>query len=100
MNDVCLHLLAAPEIEEQLLDHLLLSTVGKTFTSARAASHGGHQLGLDPREQVLGRGDAVLVQVILESGGARVLIEELREGLPGAGIRYWITPLLGEGQIG
>lgn len=100
MTDVCLHLLAAPEIEEQLLDRLLLNTAGNTFTSARVASHGGQLSGLDPREQVLGRGDAILVHVLLEDGEARALIEELREQLSGAGIRYWITPLLGEGRIG
>lgn len=100
MNDVCLHLLATPEIEEQLLDQLLLISVIKTFTSARAASHGGHLLGLDPREQVLGRGDAVLVQVLLDAGDARDLIEDLRARLPGAGVRYWLTPVLAQGLIG
>jgi hypothetical protein len=100
MNDICLHLLAAPEIEEQLLDQLLLSTVSKTFTSTKAASHGGHIQGLDPREQVLGRGDAVLIQVLLDAEDARDLIEDLRRRLPSAGVRFWLTPLLGQGQIG
>ncbi len=100
MNDVCLHFLATPEIEEQLLDQLLLSSVSSTVTSVTAASHGNHLVGLSSREQVLGRGDAVLIQVLLDAGDAHELIEDLRRRLPGAGIRYWLMPLLGQGQIG
>jgi len=99
MTDVCLCLLVAPEIEEKVLDQLLISPVTTTFSSHPAASHGGHPASLDPREQVLGRGDAALIQVLLSAADAAVLLDELRQLFQGSGLRYWLSPVLTQGEI-
>ena len=99
MSDVCLTLLGSPEVEEKLLDHLLMNPVAKTFTSQPAASHGGHLSGLDPREAVLGRSDAVLVHVLVGKDDAERLVEDLRQSVTGSGVRYWLTPLLAQGEL-
>lgn len=99
MTDVCLSLLGAPELEENLLDHLLMSPAVATFTSQRIASHGGHPAELDPGEQVLGRGEAVLVLAVLDAADVERLLVELREAFAGSGLRYWQCPVLSQGEL-
>ncbi len=99
MADVCLSLLGAPELEEKLLDRLLMTPVIATFTSQSAASHGGHPAELDPTEQVLGRGHAVLVQAVLDESDAQALLADLCQVFAGSGLRYWLCPVLSQGEL-
>lgn len=100
MSLVCLSLLGAPALEEKLLDQLLQSPHDLTFTSQSCASHGGHSHdGLDVSEQVMGRGRAVLVQVLVPEAVARHLLADLKALFHGAGLRYWLTPVLEEGDL-
>lgn len=105
MNLVCLSLLGAPALEEKLLDQLLQSAHDLTFTSQSCASHGGHSDDghihgdLDASEQVLGRARAVLVQVLTPESIAQQLIADLGARFSGSGLRYWLTPVLEEGQL-
>ncbi len=99
MTDICLSLLVAPDIEEKVLDQLLLSPVITLFSSQPASSHGGHPADLDPSEQVLGRGAAVLIQVLLTDQDAEHVLGVLRELFTGSGLRYWLTPVLTQGEI-
>lgn len=100
MSLVCLSLLGAPALEEKLLDQLLQSPHDLTFTSHSCASHGGHGFdGLDVNEQVLGRARAVLVQVLVPETVARHLVADLKTLFSGSGLRYWLTPIIEEGDI-
>ncbi|NQD38265.1 DUF3240 family protein [Permianibacter sp. IMCC34836] len=99
MTDVCLFLLGAPELEEQLLDQLLLHPLIRTFTSQAIASHGVHPSELDASEQVLGRGDGVLIQAVLAGSDADALLTDLRRQLAGSKLRYWLCPVLTQGEI-
>lgn len=99
MTDLCLSLLAAPELEEKLLDCLLLNPVIETFASQVAASHGGHLTDLDANEQVLGRGDAVLIHVVLAADDLDAVIAELRKKFNGSKMRYWLCPVLMQGEM-
>lgn len=99
MADVCLYLLGAPELEEKLLDRLLMTPVIATFTSQNAASHGGHPAELDPGEQVLGRGRAVLVQAVLDERDAQALLADLQQVFAGSRLRYWLCPVLAQGEL-
>lgn len=100
MSLVCLSLLGSPALEEKLLDQLLRSPHDLTFTSQTCASHGGHSHdGLDPSEQVLGRARAVLVQVLVTETLARQLLQDLEALFSGSGLRYWLTPVIEEGQL-
>ena len=108
MSLVCLSLLGSPALEEKLLDQLLRSPHDLTFTSHSCASHGGHSQdghgghihgGLDASEQVLGRARAVLVQVLVPEALARQLLQDLEALFSGSGLRYWLTPVIEEGQL-
>jgi hypothetical protein len=50
-------------------------------------------------EQVTGRKRQVMFQVHAEYADARALFARLREDFPGAGLHYWVTPLIEAGPI-
>jgi hypothetical protein len=99
MINICLSLLGSPELEEKVLDHLLFSPHTQTFTSQACASHGGCTTDFDASEQVLGRANAVLIQVLLDSDKTEPLLDDLKRLFPGSGLRFWLTPVLQEGYL-
>ncbi len=99
MTEVCLYLLAAPELEEKLLDQLLMHPQLPNFVSQSASSHGGHLNDLDQSEQVLGRGNAVLIQVQLTLNDANDLINTLRGDFANSGVLFWVVPILTRGVL-
>ena len=52
-----------------------------------------------PAEQVLGRSDAVQVQILVTQEEMNQLLERLREEFRGTGLRYWASALAAEGEI-
>jgi hypothetical protein len=99
MSELCVTLLCPPPIEEKLLDLLLMSSATALFTSAPAAAHGLAHEELSQMEQVLGRAQAVQVQVIVPSTDKTRLFETLREQFSNTGLRYWVTPVLEAGEF-
>ena len=99
MTDVCLTLLCPPAVEEKLLDTLLMLSKALVFTSTPTAAHGLAIGGLSQAEQVMGRAEATQVQVIFPADYKDPLLAELREQLAGAGLRYWLTPVVEAGDI-
>lgn len=99
MTDLCLTLLCPPTAEEKLLDTLLMLSAALVFTSTPTAAHGLAMGGLSQAEQVMGRAEATQVQVILPSGDKDQLLDELRSQMAGAGLRYWLTPVVEAGDI-
>ncbi len=99
MSDLCLTLLCPPAVEEKLLDLLLMSPNANVFTSAPTAAHGMAFNNLNQTEQVLGRGFATQVQVIISSADKDALLGAIKSQLAGAGLRYWTTPVLDAGDI-
>lgn len=99
MTDLCLTLLCPPTAEEKLLDTLLMLSAALVFTSTPTAAHGLAMGGLSQAEQVMGRAEATQVQVILSSGDQDQLLDELRSQMAGAGLRYWLTPVVEAGDI-
>ena len=99
MTDLCLTLLCPPAIEEKLLDTLLMLSAGLVFTSTATAAHGLAIGGLSQAEQVMGRADATAVQVIFAAADKDQLLGQLRRQLAGAGLRYWVTPVIEAGNI-
>lgn len=98
MSPNLLILVAAPSLEEPLVDWLLEQEELPTFTSIPISGHGGTG-PLSVAEQVAGRRRQVMFHVLVDAASARALTEDLRVRFPGSGIRYWITPVLGEGVI-
>lgn len=99
MSELCLSILCPPAVEEKLLDLLLLSPNAAVFTSAPTAAHGLVFGELNQTEQVLGRAFATQIQVIIPSVGKPVLLGSIRAQFAGAGLRYWITPVIEAGEI-
>lgn len=98
MTELCLLLLAPRALEEKLLD-FLLSTPGLGACVSQPASRFGLDPALlNPREQVLGQGDALLAQVFVDAPQRDSLIAELREHFRGSGLRYWLLPVVARGE--
>jgi hypothetical protein len=99
MSRFCLVLLAAPSLEEKLLD-LLLDAVGdEVFTSIPTFSHGTSRGRLSSVEQVMGRSAAVQVQILVTEQDMTDLVQRLRDEFRGTGLRYWASALAAEGEI-
>jgi len=99
MSELCLTVLCPPAVEEKLLDLLLMSPNAAVFTSAPTAAHGLAFGRLNQTEQVLGRAFAVQVQVVFPDADKEALLGSLQEQFAGAGLRYWITPVVEAGEI-
>ncbi|MHB9117973.1 MAG: DUF3240 family protein [Burkholderiales bacterium] len=100
MSELCLTLLCPPAIEEKLLDLLLMSpNIVTVFTSTATAAHGLAHENLDETEQVMGRARATEVQVIFAAADKAALLEAIRRQFAGAGLRYWVTPVIEAGEI-
>lgn len=99
MSEFCVTLLCPPAIEEELLDLLLMSSTCTVFTSAPTAAHGLAHENLSQMEQVLGRAQAVQVQVIVPGDDKAPLLEALRRQFSNTGLRYWVTPVLETGEM-
>lgn len=99
MTSCCLTLLCTPELEEKLLDLLLVEPDITLFTSTSSFTHGLHPAQLDRLEKVLGRGHSVSIQLLMAQSHAADLLHRLRTSLAGAGIIYWLTPVLDAGEL-
>jgi Protein of unknown function (DUF3240) len=95
----CLVLLAPPSIEEKLVDLLLGSVGNEVFTSVPTFSHGTAHGRFSAIEQVMGRSAAVQMQIVLTEPEMSDLLERLRSGFRGTGLRYWASPLALEGEV-
>lgn len=99
MSELCLMLLCPPEVEERLLDLMLMLPSTTVFTSTPTAAHGLTHENMDQTEQVLGRARATQVEVIFAAGDKAALLEAIRQQFVGAGLRYWVTPVVESGEI-
>jgi hypothetical protein len=98
MDEVLLTIIATPAIEERLLDWLLGHDY-QGFTTLPCEGHGVLQDHLSAAERVAGRQNRVAFWVQLPQRRAAELVPELRAAFGGAGLHYWISPLLEGGPI-
>ncbi|MCB1874781.1 MAG: DUF3240 family protein [Chromatiales bacterium] len=100
MNDqVLLVLLVGPALEETLVDWLLLQQGLSGFTTAAASGHGSAQETLTLAEQVTGRSRRVMFHLHLDKAQAQSMLDQLRQEFSGAGLHYWMVPLLAAGHL-
>lgn len=99
MNPVLLILIAPPELEESLVDWLLARDELSGFTGQPAFGHSRAHGGFSLVEQVTGRQRRITYHVQTDEQTARTLLAALRADLAGAGIRYWLQPLIEAGRI-
>ena len=99
MSDQCLTLLCPPSVAEKLFDLILMSPNATVFTSAPAAAHNLPRGSFNQTERVLGRGFATQVQVIVADADKAALLAQIQQHFAGAGLRYWVTPVVEMGEI-
>jgi len=99
MNEQCLLvLIAPPPLEESLVDFLLEREGFSGFSLHQIDGSPAHGT-LSLAEQVTGRKRQVMFQVHAGLADARELVAQIRETFRGAGLHYWIAPLLEAGPI-
>lgn len=88
-----------PLLEEAMVDCLLAIEAAEGFSSLPVSAHGSEHDTLSLAEQVAGRQRQIRFQMYVPGQQLDVLIEKLKLNFSGAGIRYWVMPVLESGYI-
>ncbi len=100
MNELfLLTLIANPELEEPLVDWLLKYEARYGFTSSRIHGHSSRLEGLSLGEQVAGRKRQLRFQLCIDQETLNFLLGQLRVDFNACGIRYWVVPVMMEGEV-
>ncbi|HEY0721593.1 MAG TPA: DUF3240 family protein [Gammaproteobacteria bacterium] len=99
MSECLLAIVATPAIEESLVDWLLERKEISGFSSTHIDGHGSRHSDLSLAEQVAGRQRKVMFRVHADCDELRTLLSGLKQEFSGAGLHYWLMPLLEAGQI-
>lgn len=100
MNKDRLVIINAPSsLEEILVDCLLTLENEHGFTSLPVNVHHHENKGLSLKEQVTGRQQQICFQIHVDEAGAMLLLTRLKEEFTGAGIQYWVVPMLESAEI-
>lgn len=99
-NEQCLlAIVAVPALEETLVDWLLEREELSGFSSHPIDGHGTHASDLSLAEQVTGRQRKVAFHVHTDCVRITELLDSLKGDFRGAGLHYWVVPLLEAGHI-
>jgi hypothetical protein len=98
-QQVLITLTVPPSIEESVVDWLLQFNRHAGFTSQRASGHSSRQEGLNLAEQVAGRKEQIRFQMHIRPEELPRFMDTLRRDFAGAGLHYWVTPLLDTGHV-
>ncbi len=99
-DDVCLNLILARALRDELLDFLSEQPdVASGFTASDAAGHGTNAQLQTSAERVKGHADQVHVRIVLRSTDAHRLLDRLRISFAGSNLLYWMTPVTEFGII-
>lgn len=96
---VLVTLTVPPSLEESVVDWLLEFGEQPGFTSQLAYGHSSHLEGLNPIEQVFGRRKQVRFQLHIPHAELSGFLDRLRSDFAGAGLHYWVTPVLEAGHV-
>jgi len=97
---VCLTLIAARSLRDELFDYLSEQRdLVSGFTASDAAGHGPDVRLQTSAEQVKGHADDVMVRTVLQPQDAARLLERLKMAFAGSRIVYWIMPVSEFGVI-
>lgn len=88
-----------PSIEEAVVDCLLTIESEQGFSSLPVSSHDHRNEGLSLAEQVSGRQRKIRFQMYLAQHDLTVLLTKLRAEFDGAGITYWVLPVIDSGEV-
>lgn len=99
MSDTLLMLVAAPSLEEAMVDVLLTQINVSGFTSSQVYAHGTQASKLSLLEQVTGRQQKIQFLVYGTEVALKDLIAQLSSTFHQADIRYVLLPVLASGLI-
>lgn len=88
-----------PLLEEAVVDCLLAIEAADGFSSLVVSAHGSEHETLSLAEQVAGRKKQIRFQMYVPEQQVEVLIERLKQDFSGAGMHYWVMPVLESGSI-
>ncbi len=88
-----------PLLEEAVVDCLLAIESADGFSSLVVRAHGSEHDTLSLAEQVAGRKKQIRFQMYVPEQQLEVLINQLKQNFSGAGIHYWVMPVLDSGSI-
>jgi uncharacterized protein DUF3240 len=87
------------DIEEAIVDCLLTFENEHGFSSLRVSAHDHKNEGLSLAEQVTGRQRKIRFQMYIDRKDLDALINKLKTDFSGAGIHYWVMPIIEKGLI-
>jgi hypothetical protein len=88
-----------PSLEESLVDCLLMLESEHGFSSFAVFAHHHENKGLSLAEQVTGRQKRVRFQLYVSVAQLPALLAQLKADFAGAGIQYWVLPVIEHGVI-
>jgi hypothetical protein len=88
-----------PSLEEAIVDCLLTLESEHGFSSLPVNSHDHKNWNLSSAEQVTGRQKRIRFQMYVPEDGLAPLLVQLRAEFSGAGINYWVMPVVENGVI-
>jgi len=99
-EQVCLTLIAARSLREELFDYLSEQRdLVSGFTASDSTGHGSTVLLQTAAEQVKGHAEEVLVRTILQRQDAARLLARLKIAFAGTGLVYWIMSVTEFGMV-
>lgn len=98
--DACLTLILPKRLEARVLDSLLRHPewVGP-FNTHRVEGHGDPEGIASAREQVRGRAERVRIEILMDAGHVKDLLQELKSELPSPDVAWWSSPVLESGAL-
>jgi hypothetical protein len=88
-----------PGLEELVVDCLLLLESEQGFSSLPVYAHHHENKGLSLAEQVSGRQKKIRFQMYVAEESLTTLLAQLKNEFSGAGIQYWVLPVIENGMI-
>ncbi|MFZ2449388.1 MAG: DUF3240 family protein [Methylovulum miyakonense] len=98
-NEYLLTLNVPPSLEEAVVDSLLTLEAEHGFSSLPVNAHHHENQGLSLAEQVSGRQKRIRFQMYVDAQGLAELLTLLKAEFSGAGIQYWVLPVIEKGVI-
>ena len=86
-----------PDLEEAIVDFLLVLEDENGFSSYAVNSHHHINEGLSIAEQVTGRQNRIRFQLYVADDELQNLLNKLQKQFKGAGIHYWVLPVIANG---
>lgn len=92
-------LIAAPSLEESLVDWLLSHEGQYGFTSFPVDGHSSSHRNLSLEEQVVGRKKQVRFEMHVNREDLTSLIGGLKQDFSNTGLHYWVSSVLDSGNL-